>query len=113
MIKAVSIFYFIFSLIFGQQNQLKNVKVLSYTKKSELVRYMKNVVSPELGVKCSFCHVSNDYASDKKDNKKVARKMMSMTFSINKTMNKLNFHEVSCWTCHKGNNHLDQLSVKK
>ena len=112
MKKIIFILSLSFSLGFSQKNELKNVRVLSYTKKSDLVKYMK-VVSKDLGVKCNFCHVTSDYSIDKKDNKKVARQMMTMTMSANKIMNDLNFHEISCWVCHRGNNHPEYSSKKK
>ena len=112
MKKIIFILSLSFSMGFSQKNELKNVRVLSYTKKSDLVKYMK-VVSKELGVKCSFCHVTSDYSSDKKDNKRVGRQMMAMTISANKTMNDLNFHEISCWVCHRGNNHPEHPPKKK
>ena len=93
MKKSTFIFFLFLSTVFSQKNELKNLKVLSYTKKSDVVKYMK-VISKELGVKCSFCHVTKDYSDDKKDQKKVAREMIIMTMNANKTMNTLNFHEI-------------------
>ena len=85
------------------KSELKNVTVLPFTKKRDILRYMKKVVVPELGVKCKFCHEMNDYSSDKKEHKMVARKMMSMVQGINKnTMQKLGHRDVSCWDCHRG-----------
>ena len=48
---------------------------------------------------------SNQYsfAVDKKANKVVAREMIKMTQNANSVMANLNFKEVSCWTCHRGN----------
>ena len=112
MKKGLFIFFIFLSTVFSQKNELKNLKVLSYTNKSELVKYMK-VVSKELGVKCNFCHVTSDYSNDKKDMKKVAREMMLMTMNANKTMNDLNFHEISCWVCNRGNNHPEHPPSKK
>ena len=105
MKKVVFTMGFIFGFLFGQQSELKNVKVLPYTKKRDLVKYMKSVVASELGVKCNFCHNLSDYSSDEKGHKKVAREMMAMTINANKTMKDLNFHEISCWVCHGGENH--------
>jgi len=113
MKKIVFILGFIFTFLFGQQSELKNMKVLSYTKKRDVVKYMKSVIAPELGVKCSFCHNMTDYASDEKSHKVVARQMMAMTIEANKTMKNLNFHEISCWVCHKGNNHPQHPPKKK
>ena len=87
MNKIVFTIGFIFAFLVGQQSELKNVKVLPYTKKRDLVKYMKSVVVPELGVKCSFCHNLSDYSSDEKGHKKIAREMMAMTMDANKTMN--------------------------
>ena len=112
MKKGLFIFLIFLSTVFSQKNELKNLKVLSYTKKSDVVKYMK-VISKELGVKCSFCHVTKDYSDDKKDQKKVAREMIIMTMNANKTMNNLNFHEISCWVCHRGNNHPAHPPSKK
>ena len=67
-----------------------------------MVSFMKTITK-ELGVKCSFCHIPNDYTSDKKANKIVAREMIKMTQNANNVMANLNFKEVSCWTCHRGN----------
>ena len=49
MKKGLFIFFIFLSTVFSQKNELKNLKVLSYTNKSELVKNMK-VVSKDLGV---------------------------------------------------------------
>ncbi len=94
----------VFGLIGAQtKSQLKNVQVLPFAKKKEIVRYMKTVIAPELGVKCSFCHNLMDYSSDQKDHKIVARAMIKMVKEANKnTMAKLNFSDISCYVCHRG-----------
>ena len=33
-----------------KKSELKNVQVLSYTKKADIMKYMKNTVTKELGV---------------------------------------------------------------
>ena len=113
MKKNVFTIGFIFTFLVGQQSELKNVTVLPYTKKRDLVKYMKSVIVPELGVKCSFCHNLSDNSSDEKAHKKVAREMITMTMNANKTMKDLNFHEVSCWVCHRGNSHPEHPPKKK
>jgi len=113
MKKVMIIVLFLTGLMLGQKRELKNVKVLPFKTKRELVSFMKTVVAPELGVKCNFCHNLTDYSSDEKDHKKVARKMMAMVNTANQTMNELNFHEISCWVCHRGNEHPEHPSKKK
>ena len=58
--------------------------------------------SRSLGVRCTFCHLSdNNFASDDKANKKMARKMLTM---VRGTLGK--FYDgngpVACFTCHHG-----------
>ena len=113
MKKIIVIFGLLVGFLSAQKSDLKNVKVLPYKTKRELVKFMKSVVAPEVGGKCNFCHNMTDYSSDEKDHKKVARQMMAMVQNANKTMNNLNFHEISCWVCHRGNEHPDHPPEKK
>lgn len=101
----------LFSSIFAEdekKSELKNVQVLSYTKKAEIMKFMKKSVAKDLGVKCNYCHNIKNYASDEKEHKLAAREMMRMVKHINKTtMHPLGLHEVSCWVCHQGKKHPD------
>lgn len=72
-----------------------------------------------LGIECTFCHAQTkddpkklDYASDKKGEKLIARKMMRMTnrinkkyFHFNKSQDASAVQAVGCKTCHRGNPH--------
>jgi hypothetical protein len=80
--------------------RFKNIKVLNDVPADQLGKIM-NIFSASLGVDCSFCHNTKDYSSDEKREKQTARKMIQMTFEINK----LAFNsrpQVSCNTCHNG-----------
>ncbi len=93
-----------------------NLTVLSKTiSKDDLIGVMRNFTEG-LGVRCNFCHVGEegkpistyDFASDDKDNKRIARVMLKMTNNINddyiaqlKDFGE-NIIEVKCVTCHHG-----------
>jgi tetratricopeptide (TPR) repeat protein len=100
-----------------------NLKVLPRDiSKADLVQTMKGFTAG-LGVRCSFCHVGEegadlstyDFQSDDKEEKRVARTMMTMTQDINKKYlaalgkpaDKL--EHVSCVTCHHGQNEPKQI----
>jgi len=96
----------------SQTNQLvtagqrfKNIKVLNDMPADQLGKVM-NIFAASLGVNCNFCHVSNDvdFEKDGKEEKEIARKMITMTFMLNKSYfdGKL---EVTCNTCHQGHSH--------
>jgi hypothetical protein len=83
--------------------KFKNIKVLNDMPADQLGRVM-NIMAASLGVKCGFCHVTDDFSKDDKREKQTARKMIQMTFDINKN----NFNgrpQVSCNTCHNGMEH--------
>ncbi len=92
-----------------------NIKVLKGLPEAQLIPLMNNI-NASLGVGCDFCHaptrdektgvVHLDFASDAKEEKQTARRMMQMTMGINQT-NKIDIgnDQVSCYTCHRGSNH--------
>jgi Photosynthetic reaction centre cytochrome C subunit len=54
-----------------------------------------------LGVKCDYCHVKGDFASDSNPNKETARNMILMARDINSKFPDGKIH-VTCYTCHRG-----------
>ena len=95
----------------------KNLKVLPKTITKKQLDSTMSYYSLSLGVRCGFCHAKFsdttnhhlDFASDAKDEKKIAREMMIMTAGLN--TNNFNYfhspvtdtiHMVTCYTCHRG-----------
>jgi hypothetical protein len=91
----------------------KNLKVLpAGISRPDLMNVMK-LFSQSLGVRCTHCHVGEegkplatfDFASDAKDKKLVARKMLAMVDRINQQdfgINDFSQVKVTCFTCHRG-----------
>jgi photosynthetic reaction center cytochrome c subunit len=83
--------------------QFKNIQVLKDIPADDLIPAMQ-FVSASLGVECEFCHVQGAFEKDDKKQKKIARLMMEMMFTINQE----NFNGnvvVTCNTCHRGSIH--------
>ena len=80
--------------------RFKNVQILKDLPASQFIDAMRSF-SMSLGVDCEYCHVQNNFASDDKPAKGMARKMLTMTHSINDSTfgGKM---EVRCYTCHRG-----------
>src|SRR6267142_4430033 len=80
----------------------KNVQVLKGLP-AELMQPSMQLMEISLGVHCNYCH-DNDGAKrelDTKPQKAIARRMITMTQDINRTMfNGTN--RVTCFTCHQG-----------
>lgn len=80
--------------------QLRNVQVLKDVSPDQWQLVMQYVAA-SLGVQCNYCHVMGDNASDDKDTKKTARKMMQMVSDLNGQFF-AGKPAVSCASCHNG-----------
>ena len=84
----------------------QNVKVLkdlSVEQFNRLMASMTEWVSPEQG--CTYCHNTENMASDDLYQKRVARRMLQMVQVINADWKEKHVGEtgVTCYTCHRGN----------
>lgn len=88
--------------------QLRNVQVLKDVPPDQFQLVMQYVAA-SLGVQCNYCHVMGDNASDEKDTKKTARKMMQMVSDLN-TQFFAGKPTVSCASCHNGHQKPSKVS---
>jgi hypothetical protein len=91
----------------------KNLKVFPQDiGRADLLANMK-LFAQSLGVRCTYCHVGTDgqplstfdFASDAKDKKAIARKMLVMVHRINEQdfgVKDFANVKVTCFTCHRG-----------
>lgn len=112
------------------RSEFQNLLILPRDISREELTAVMRSFSRALGVKCSHCHVANatdpeaplHFASDAKEEKRVARVMLQMTMQINdgwlERVEAAEGHDqevapsaagdadapprVSCWTCHRG-----------
>ena len=83
-----------------QMPEPTNLKVLKVTSGSE-IRPIMMAFNAALGVKCFYCHVQGNFASDENPKKEVARHMIEMSQKINSGFPDGKMH-VTCYTCHRG-----------
>jgi hypothetical protein len=82
------------------EQRFKNIRIFKNLPATQLDPTMA-FISGSLGVRCSYCHVPNQFDKDDKPTKLAARRMIQMVFDINKG----SFNgegAVSCYTCHRG-----------
>ncbi|GJD35854.1 photosynthetic reaction center cytochrome PufC [Methylobacterium aerolatum] len=84
----------------------ENVQVLGDLSAEQFNRVMVSItewVAPQQG--CTYCHSTENMASDELYQKRVARRMFQMTQHINSAWKENHVHEagVTCYTCHRGN----------
>jgi hypothetical protein len=97
------------------EQRYKNIKVLTGMPESQVIPVMQ-FISSSLGVNCAHCHVNNngnwEFEKDDKRAKLTARRMIQMTFDINKgNRDILGGAGVTCFTCHRGST--DPISIPR
>jgi hypothetical protein len=86
----------------------KNIQILKGRPAGSLLAVMDFGYRASLGVRCSHCHDTQNFASDDKSEKRVAREMSNMVRDINekylKAIPGLKSEKpvVNCTTCHRG-----------
>ncbi len=83
-----------------QSEPFQNVQILTDIPGDEL-RYIMQVTSRTLGVRCEHCHDRAGWHLDDKPEKHTARDMMRMVAVAGEEYFQ-GFEAASCWTCHRG-----------
>ena len=78
----------------------KNIQVFQRRTAAQLQSTM-GILTANLGVDCTHCHVEGDWASDEKEPKQTARKMYLMRSAI-RDKHFDGERAITCWTCHRG-----------
>src|SRR5215510_1099725 len=82
------------------EQKFKNIQIFKTLPATQLDPTMA-FISGSLGVRCSYCHVTNSFDKDDKQTKLTARRMIQMVFDLNK--GSFNGQSaVTCYTCHRG-----------
>jgi tetratricopeptide (TPR) repeat protein len=83
-----------------------NLQVLPKTISRQEINDVMRGFALSLGVRCEFCHDTQDFAADGKGSKRTARTMIQMVAAINRDyVGKLTQAvelQVACVTCHRG-----------
>jgi hypothetical protein len=97
----------------------KNIKIewFKNVPARQLLDIMDGGYAKALGVRCTHCHVADDFASDEKRPKRAAREMAAMHWDINQRLAKMQNLEgapeerfINCATCHRGSTDPHELS---
>jgi len=102
--------------ITGQETQpsrlvFKNIRLQWFkdAPAQQLLDIMNGGYAAALGVRCTHCHVEDDFASDEKRPKRAAREMAAMHWDINQRLAAMQNLEdapeerfINCATCHRG-----------
>ena len=86
-----------------------NISIMPNAPASKFVVIMNEGYAKALGVRCTHCHVEDDFASDDKRPKRAAREMAAMHRMINERLQAMDNLDlparsrfINCSTCHRG-----------
>ena len=88
----------------------QNVKWLTGIPARQFLSIMNGGYARALGVRCTYCHVETDFASEDKRPKRAAREMAVMHRKINQELQQMQnlqtpasqSRAINCATCHRG-----------
>lgn len=84
-----------------------DIQMLKGTPAEKLLIIMDKGFSTSLGVSCEHCHNTDDWASNEKKEKVIAREMMKLSGQVRDMISNIKEIEsttasVTCYTCHRG-----------
>jgi hypothetical protein len=100
-----------------QEQEFKNLQVLpADIPRAELKATMEGFAD-QLDVKCSFCHVPDQYELDDKEHKLVARRMLRLVRHMRENAGEyfkdgIAKERIDCWTCHRGKAEPDEFTLE-
>ena len=83
----------------------KNIQTFKGMPAGRVLNIMEQAFVPNLGVRCNYCHVAGQWASDEKAPKKIAREMWLLRAKVQEEARTASGNPnavVTCYTCHKG-----------
>ena len=89
------------------QEGFQNLQVLPKDITKQELRATMDGFADQLDVKCSFCHVSDDYPNDEKEHKVIARRMLKLVLFMRENSSEyfkdgIASDAINCWSCHRG-----------
>jgi hypothetical protein len=92
----------------------KNLQVLPKDISPRELKATMESFADQLGVKCTFCHVLDEYDRDDKQHKKDARRMIKLvqdmrTNAARYFVDEVKPERINCWLCHRGKAEIEPM----
>lgn len=85
----------------------QNLQILDPNITKDELKPIMDGFTEMLGVKCTHCHILDEYYKDDLEHKVAAREMISLVGYLRQNASTyfkddLNPNDITCWTCHRG-----------
>ncbi len=92
----------------------KNLQVLPKDISPRELKATMESFADQLGVKCTFCHVLDEYDRDDKQHKQDARRMIRLVQDMRANsaryfVDEVKPERINCWLCHRGKAEIDPM----
>jgi Photosynthetic reaction centre cytochrome C subunit len=93
--------------------QFKNLQVLPKTITKPELKALMEGFTDQLDVKCTFCHILDEYDKDDLKHKRDARRMIQLVQHLRGSLDKyfkagVEERQINCWMCHRGKSEPDE-----
>jgi len=91
----------------------RNLQVLPKTIAKDELKATMDGFTEQLGVKCTFCHILDEYWKDEKEHKLTARRMLRLVLDLRAQKAKyfkddVTDDKINCWSCHREKSEPDE-----
>lgn len=92
----------------------RNLQVLPKDIAKDQLKATMEGFTQQLGVKCTFCHVPDEYWKDDNEHKPIARRMLRLVLDM-RAQKAMYFKDdvmeakINCWSCHRGKGEPDEF----
>jgi hypothetical protein len=88
-------------------DEFQNLQILDKDISKDELKAVMTGFTAQLGVKCTHCHILDEYEKDDKEHKQKARKMLQLIAYLRQNAEsyfgpEMDREKLSCWTCHRG-----------
>ena len=95
-------------------DSFQNLQVLPKDISKDELKGLMNSFTEQLDVKCSFCHVIDEYDKDENKHKLIARDMIRLVGTLRQGIgdyfpDDTEPDKVGCWTCHRGSAEIESF----
>jgi hypothetical protein len=92
----------------------KNLQVLPKDISPRELKATMESFTDELGVKCTFCHILDEYDRDDRPHKKDARRMIKLVQDMRANapryfVDEVKPERINCWLCHRGKAEIEPM----
>ncbi len=96
----------------------KNLQILPENISKDELKGIMDGFTEMLDVKCSYCHIPDEYHKDDKEHKRITRDMMLLVDNLRSNIGTYFPKDtepevIGCWMCHRGSSEIEPYAAEE